>query len=76
MGREPFLHRFGPTVRGAFDVRINGAMPEEDPEMLQLLQRYLQYRRVGFGRVAAFHFAWLVVNSPSKPVSTRRAISP
>jgi hypothetical protein len=44
--------------------------------MLQLLQRYIQYRRVGFGRLAAFRFAWLVMTSPSKPPSTRRAISP
>ena len=51
-------------------------MPEGNPEMLQLLRRYLQYRRVGFGRLTAFRFAWLVVTSPSKPVSTRRAISP
>jgi hypothetical protein len=46
-------------------------MPERDPEMLQLLQRYLQYRRVGFGRLAAFRFAWLVVTTRSRPMSIR-----
>jgi hypothetical protein len=49
-------------------------MPEGDSEMLQLsqlLQRYVQYRRVGFGRLAAWRFAWLVVTSPTKPVSPR-----
>ena len=39
--------------------------------MLQLLKRYLQYRRVGFGRASALHFAWLVVTSRSKPMSIR-----
>ncbi len=28
--------------------------------MVRFLHRYFQYRRVGFGRVAAFHYAWLV----------------
>ncbi len=28
--------------------------------MLRFVQRYLQYRRVGFGRFAALHYAWLV----------------
>ena len=28
--------------------------------MVPFLRRYLQYRRVGFGRAAAFHYAWLV----------------
>jgi hypothetical protein len=32
--------------------------------MAQLLERYVQYRRVGFSRLAAFRFAWLVVGSP------------
>jgi hypothetical protein len=28
--------------------------------MIRIFQRYLQYRRVGFGRISAFHYAWLV----------------
>ena len=28
--------------------------------MVRFLKRYVQYRRVGFGRIAAFHYAWLV----------------
>lgn len=28
--------------------------------MVRFLKRYFQYRRVGFGRIAAFHYAWLV----------------
>ena len=55
---------------------IHRGLIQGDAEMLQLLKRYIQYRRVGFGRLAAFRFAWLVMTSPSKPPSTRRAISP
>ena len=32
----------------------------------QFLQRYVRYRRVGFNRMAAFHFAWLVVSAGAK----------
>jgi hypothetical protein len=32
----------------------------EDRDMSQLFQRYLQYRRVGFGRLDALRYAWLV----------------
>ena len=28
--------------------------------MVRFLKRYFQYRRVGFGWTAAFHYAWLV----------------
>lgn len=28
--------------------------------MVWFIRRYLQYRRVGFGRIAAWRFAWLV----------------
>ncbi len=28
--------------------------------MVRFLVRYFQYRRVGFGRTAALHYAWLV----------------
>lgn len=40
--------------------------------MTQLLQRYLQYRRVGFGRLAAFHYAWMVTSAGTgKPLTLR-----
>jgi hypothetical protein len=39
--------------------------------MAQFIQRYLQYRRVGFGRFAALHFAWMLVNTRGKPMSIR-----
>ncbi len=31
--------------------------------MVRFLKRYFQYRRVGFGRAAALHYAWLVSSS-------------
>jgi hypothetical protein len=37
----------------------------------QLVHRYVQYRRVGFGRMAALRFAWLVVTSQTKPIAPR-----
>jgi hypothetical protein len=30
--------------------------------MVQFLQRYFRYRRVGFRRSEALHFAWMVTN--------------
>ena len=38
--------------------------------MARFLQRYFQYRRVGFGRMAALHFAWLV-SSGTRPAPVR-----
>ncbi len=38
--------------------------------MAQFLQRYFQYRHVGFGRIAALHFAWLV-SMGSRPATVR-----
>jgi hypothetical protein len=49
-------------------------MPEKECQMLQLSQlirRYAEYRRVGYGRLAALRFAWLVVTTPTKPQSIR-----
>jgi len=39
--------------------------------MAQFLQRYMQYRHVGFGRLAAFHFAWLVTAAAVRPAPLR-----
>ncbi len=40
--------------------------------MAQFLSYYSRYRRVGFNPVAAFHFAWLVVNARVKPAAVTR----
>jgi len=40
--------------------------------MSQFLQRYVQYRRVGFARLAAVRFAWLVVTARAKPAEAPR----
>jgi len=42
--------------------------------MAQLLLRYREYRRVGFHRIDAFHFAWLVVMSGAKPIAQRAVV--
>jgi hypothetical protein len=39
--------------------------------MAQFVQRYLQYRHVGFGRLAALRFAWMLVSRRGRPVSIR-----
>ena len=39
--------------------------------MSQLIQRYRQYRQVGFRRLDAFRLAWLVVMSGVKPATVR-----
>jgi len=39
--------------------------------MVSLIQHYLEYRRVGIGRIAAFRFAWVVVTTRSKPMQIR-----
>jgi hypothetical protein len=40
--------------------------------MAQFLQRYFQYRRVGFDRVAAARFAWLVSTARTRPAAVLR----
>jgi hypothetical protein len=40
--------------------------------MVEFLQHYFQYRRVGFGRHAALRFAWLV-KSGTRPIGHRLA---
>jgi hypothetical protein len=39
--------------------------------MTRLLLRYREYRQLGFNRIDAFHFAWLVVMAGALPVSIR-----
>jgi hypothetical protein len=39
--------------------------------MSHLYQRYLAYRRVGFNRLDAFRFAWLVEMAGAKPLPLR-----
>ena len=39
--------------------------------MIRLQQYYLGYRRLGFSRLDAFRFAWLVVTAGVKPIPIR-----
>jgi len=39
--------------------------------MASFIQHYLEYRRVGLGRIASLHFAWVVVTTRRKPMSIR-----
>jgi hypothetical protein len=36
--------------------------------MASFIQRYLEYRLVGHGRLAAFRFAWVVVSARRRPL--------
>ncbi len=37
----------------------------------QLIQRYVQYRHVGFSPFASLHYAWMVVSARRPPISYR-----
>ena len=39
--------------------------------MARLCQHYLDYRRVGFNRLDAMRFAWLVVVGGAEPIPLR-----
>jgi hypothetical protein len=39
--------------------------------MANLLQRYVEYRSLGFGRIDAFRFAWLVATARLAPLPLR-----
>jgi hypothetical protein len=39
--------------------------------MASFIQHYLDYRRVGIGRLAALRFAWSVVTTRSRPMQIR-----
>ncbi len=39
--------------------------------MASFIQHYLDYRRVGIGRFAAFRFAWAVVSTRSRQMPIR-----
>lgn len=39
--------------------------------MASFIQHYLDYRRVGIGRLSALRFAWAVVTTRSKPMQVR-----
>ncbi len=38
--------------------------------MTRFIQRYIEYRRVGYSRLAALHFAW-IVTSARRPLPLR-----
>jgi hypothetical protein len=40
--------------------------------MAQLLKRYVQYRRIGFQRLAALRFAWMVATAGNRPAVIHR----
>jgi hypothetical protein len=40
--------------------------------MAQLLKRYVQYRRIGFQRMAALRFAWMVATAGIRPTPNHR----
>ena len=39
--------------------------------MANLLQRYIEYRALGFRRIDALHFAWLVATARLSPLPLR-----
>jgi len=39
--------------------------------MIRLQRYYLGYRRIGFNRLDALRFAWMVVTAGAKPVPVR-----
>jgi len=39
--------------------------------MASLIQLYLEYRRVGLGRLTALRYAWAVVATRRRPMSIR-----
>ena len=61
------------TVSRELDRNL-GLCRQEVDQMAQLLLRYREYRRVGFHRMDAFHFAWLVVMSGAKPIAQRAVV--
>jgi hypothetical protein len=70
-GRPPVNRLFtilAERAGNAFGVRMGMVgLHQEVSSMARLVQRYIQYRHVGFGRVAAIRFAWLVVTARAKP---------
>jgi hypothetical protein len=39
--------------------------------MASFIQRYLEYRRVGLGRLASLHYAWVVLRASTRRVAIR-----
>jgi hypothetical protein len=39
--------------------------------MASFVQRYLEYRRVGLGRIAAFRFAWVISAASVRRIAIR-----
>jgi hypothetical protein len=71
--REPLVNHPAPLSGARHAPESADRDARKEYQMLhlrQLLRRYAEYRRVGYGRLAAFRFAWLVV-TPRKPLSAR-----
>ncbi len=43
--------------------------------MIRLQRHYLAYRRLGFSRVDAFRFAWIVATAGVKPILVRATLN-
>ena len=43
--------------------------------MVRLQRYYLGYRRIGFSRLDALRFAWMVVTAGAKPIPVRATAS-
>jgi hypothetical protein len=70
--RQRFVHHIcASLIEPKQRIRRQGAFRSgEVAAMVRFLKRYVQYRRVGFGRFAAFRYAWLVSSSgrPLQPI--------
>ncbi len=53
-------------------MEMTGLERQEVSRMARLLHCYIQYRRVGFTRMAAFRFAWLVFSARVRPAAVTR----
>jgi hypothetical protein len=48
-----------------------GPIFKEVHTMASFVQRYLEYRRVGLGRIAAFRFAWVISAARVRRIAIR-----
>jgi hypothetical protein len=43
-------------------------------EMIRFQRTYIEYRRIGFNRLDAFRFAWMVAMAGATPIHTRTKV--
>jgi hypothetical protein len=63
MHQQIFHHIRGTLAQPELTWGVTEQVTRGAADMVQFLLRYLQYRRVGFSRQAALHFAWFVGES-------------